>query len=171
MLVLTMMMSPGYKVVWISPWQDIQHSGGERSFQVLTPLSCTWTRRGQNSVVTWTSPPASWRGQHYPRESGPQDLEYLHGKLKMSNLNPLLLSWSSKHCSLIRNSSPMKIHGFFGGVDSGWRNVGLWKVLDWRMKKYWRSNIRRFRYLNNGSVLSFVNKLYKLGKDMYLYKL
>ena len=50
MLVLTMMMSPGYKVVWISPWQDIQHSGGERSFQVLTPLNCTWVRRGQTSV-------------------------------------------------------------------------------------------------------------------------
>ena len=45
-----MMMSPGYKVVWISPWQDIQHSGGERSFQVLTPLSCTWVKRGHTSV-------------------------------------------------------------------------------------------------------------------------
>ena len=117
-------------MVCISPWQDIQHSGGGRSFQVFAPLSCACCHsrylRHQWAVFAlakWNlgfrfprSSPASLVDQHRPHESGRRDPGCLQWKCEIVNLDPKTYEnpWMiGKCCFRVKECRPLKWNVLF----------------------------------------------------------
>ena len=125
--VLTTIMSPGLIVTSMSLWQDHQHSGGGRRIQDFVPD--IWACQEERSTESmWKLAP----GPGVPLREVSKKCHICHTCL----------------CDKKISAIPMKIHGLFDGVESGWRNVGC-SYSSWSFSTIW-SAYHLQDYMNSG---------------------